>query len=94
MEPPFVVETIAKASTNEKDEATKQLEGDEAEVEKKAPKAPPKRKAAVAEVVEKLTARELFEYVQAEGKKDFIVQTLQRSGRNDRAAALGNHHGS
>ena len=55
------------------------LEGDEAEAEK-APKAPPKRKAAVAEVVEKLTARDLFEYVLAEGKKDFIVQRYKGLG--------------
>jgi len=78
MDPPFVVETIAKASTKEKDN-DESLEGDEAEVEK-APKTPPKRKAAVAEVVEKLTARDLFEHVLAEGKKDFVVQRYKGLG--------------
>ena len=77
MEPPFVVETIAKASKEKEVEET----GDEESVEtEKTPKAPSKRKAAVAEVVEKLTARDLFEHVLAEGKKDFIVQRYKGLG--------------
>jgi len=77
MEPPFVVETIAKASKEKEVEET----GDEESVEtEKIPKAPSKRKAAVAEVVEKLTARDLFEHVLAEGKKDFIVQRYKGLG--------------
>ena len=77
MEPPFVVETIAKASKEKEVEET----GDEESVEtEKTPKGPSKRKAAVAEVVEKLTARDLFEHVLAEGKKDFIVQRYKGLG--------------
>ena len=77
MEPPFVVETIAKASKEKEVEET----GDEESVEtEKTPKVPSKRKAAVAEVVEKLTARDLFEHVLAEGKKDFIVQRYKGLG--------------
>src|SRR6476661_6049774 len=77
MEPPFVVETIAKASKEKEVEET----GDEESVEtEKTPKAPSKRKAAVAEVVEKLTARDLFEHVLDEGKKDFIVQRYKGLG--------------
>jgi DNA gyrase subunit B len=77
MEPPFVVETIAKAPKEKDVDETAEEENGNVE---KAAKAAPKRKAAVAEVVEKQTARDLFEHVLAEGKKDFVVQRYKGLG--------------
>ena len=81
MEPPFVVETIAKASAaaNEAEELS-DAEREEAEkAQKKTPKAAPRRKAEPA-VVEKANARDLFDYVLAEGKKDYTVQRYKGLG--------------
>ncbi len=86
MEPPFIVETVAKGAgftTNGGDGAN----GDEVESEsengdaaqKKAAKPAPKKAAAKIEV-EKATARELFDHVLAEGKKDFTVQRYKGLG--------------
>jgi DNA gyrase subunit B len=88
MEPPFVVETIAKGSTSGNgangDEPTLDTEagaedGDAEKAQKKTAKPAPK-KTAKAEEVEKANARDLFEYVLAEGKKDFIVQRYKGLG--------------
>jgi DNA gyrase subunit B len=81
MEPPFIVEAIAKApSAKEVEEELGDEEGTEAEkVEKKATRAAAKRKAET-EVVEKKNARELFAYVLAEGKKDYTVQRYKGLG--------------
>jgi DNA gyrase subunit B len=76
LEPPFVVETIAKSASangNEAEEA-----GEDGET-KKAAKPIAKKKTEV-EVVEKATARELFDYVIAQGKKDFTVQRYKGLG--------------
>ncbi len=87
MEPPFVVETVAKGSAAS--EATEELTeaetgGEETEATKKKTKevAKPasKKKAAEPVLVEKNTARELFEYVLAEGRKDYIVQRYKGLG--------------
>jgi DNA gyrase subunit B len=81
MQPPFVVETIAKSAATASDEA----EAGEAEASdgekaaKKAVKAAPKRKTEI-EVVEKTNPRDLFEYVLAEGKKDYTVQRYKGLG--------------
>jgi DNA gyrase subunit B len=81
MEPPFIVEAIAKVpSAKEAEEELGDEEGTEAEkVEKKATRAAAKRKAET-EVVEKKNARELFAYVLAEGKKDYTVQRYKGLG--------------
>jgi DNA gyrase subunit B len=84
MEPPFIVETVAKgagSSTNGGDGA----DGDEAEAEngagaEKKPAKPAAKKAAAKVEVEKATARELFDHVLAEGKKDFTVQRYKGLG--------------
>ncbi len=85
MEPPFVVETIAKATpahskasddTGE-DEAE---EGEEAETAKKTVKAAARKRPAEAEVVEKATARDLYDYVLAQGRKEYIVQRYKGLG--------------
>jgi DNA gyrase subunit B len=81
MEPPFIVETIARASSA-KETAEEELaeEGTESEkADKKATKAAAKRKAEI-EVVEKKNARDLFAYVLAEGKKDYTVQRYKGLG--------------
>jgi len=89
MEPPFVVETIAKAApANGKGKAAEEGEEELSDAEredlekaqKKTAKAAPKKKTAEPEVVEKSTPRELFEYVLAEGKKDFSVQRYKGLG--------------
>jgi DNA gyrase subunit B len=92
MEPPFVVETIAKGSAGGNgagttDDAGMSTDGDSADEHvgtgaskspAKASKATPKK--AVKEEVEKATARDLFDYVLAEGKKDFTVQRYKGLG--------------
>jgi DNA gyrase subunit B len=80
MQPPFVVEGVVKAApaaagTEEGEGETE--DGVEGKAEKKA-KAAPKRKEV--EVVEKTNARDLFEYVLNEGRKDFIVQRYKGLG--------------
>jgi DNA gyrase subunit B len=83
MEPPFVVETVTKASVAAKDdtEELSDAEREEAEkAQKKTPKAAPKRSKAEPTVVEKSNARDLFEYVLAEGKKDYTVQRYKGLG--------------
>ncbi|MCI0349038.1 MAG: DNA topoisomerase (ATP-hydrolyzing) subunit B [Acidobacteriales bacterium] len=80
MEPPFVVETVsrdgASASAEELSDAEK---AEQEKAAKKAPKAA-KKKASAGEVVEKQSARELFEYVLEEGKKDYTVNRYKGLG--------------
>jgi DNA gyrase subunit B len=90
MEPPFVVETVSKASASGNgaaaatDEAASEDGGTHApapaaDVEKASAKAKGGKKT-VKEEVEKETARDLFDYVLAEGKKDFTVQRYKGLG--------------
>jgi DNA gyrase subunit B len=83
MEPPFVVESMVKATakSNGESEAEELIdaEGDEADKSKKAVK-PAARRAKEAEVVEKNTPRELFDYVLNEGRKEYIVQRYKGLG--------------
>ncbi len=82
MEPPFVVETVVKsAAANGNGEELSDAEREDMEkAQKKSAKAAPKRKTAEPEVVEKPTARELFDYVLAEGRKDYTVQRYKGLG--------------
>jgi DNA gyrase subunit B len=84
LEPPFVVETIAKAAPANGNAEESNDESSEARTEagEKAQKKPaaPKRKTAEPQIVEKATARELFDYVLAEGRKDYIVQRYKGLG--------------
>src|SRR5438874_13639868 len=73
MEPPFVVETLVKATTGEAAEGEAETEG-----EKKAVK-PAKRKAEI-EVVEKTNVRDLRDFVINEGRKDFSIQRYKGLG--------------
>ncbi len=83
LEPPFVVETV-KASANDKNGDTEELsdaELAEAEkVQKKTGKVPAKRALKEPEIVEKNSARELFDYVLNEGKKEYSVQRYKGLG--------------
>ncbi len=83
MQPPFVIEFKARetAKDGKKEEDVDLSDTERAELEKaekKAPKAAKRR--ADAEPVEKTTARELFDYVLNEGKKDFTVQRYKGLG--------------
>jgi DNA gyrase subunit B len=85
MEPPFVVETIAKAtpaSSKASDDAGEDEaeEAEEAETAKKTVKAAARKRPAEAEVVEKATARDLYDYVLAQGRKEYIVQRYKGLG--------------
>jgi DNA gyrase subunit B len=81
MEPPFVIETVAKASTGGNGASEGEEAGSAAEDEEKAAKKSAKpAKKAVKEEVEKATPRDLFDYVLAEGKKDFTVQRYKGLG--------------
>jgi DNA gyrase subunit B len=82
MEPPFVVESIAKAAPAASNgdsadgEAEAEAGGDKAE--KKAAAKTPKRKEV--EIVEKTNVRELRDYVINEGRKDFSIQRYKGLG--------------
>jgi len=86
MEPPFVVEVVAKAASasGSGDEAANGEPSDTAEegeekAGKKTAKAAPKRKVEV-ELVEKSNARDLFDYVLDAGSKDFTIQRYKGLG--------------
>jgi DNA gyrase subunit B len=82
MQPPFVVEGVVRAAPaaagTEEGEGEAEEGGVDGKAEKKPAKATPKRKEV--EVVEKTNARDLFEYVLNEGRKDFIVQRYKGLG--------------
>jgi DNA gyrase subunit B len=80
MEPPWVVETLVKATaaSEEVDEETASADGGGEKSEKKPAKAA-KRKGD-AEPVEKLHVRELRDYVINEGRKDFTIQRYKGLG--------------
>ncbi len=82
LEPPFVVEAVAKAApTNGNAEELSDAEREDTEkAQKKAPKAAPKKKSAEPEAVEKTSARDLFDYVLAEGRKDYTVRRYKGLG--------------
>ena len=80
MEPPFVIESIAKpapAATNGNG-ADAEAEAGEDKAEKKAAVKTPKRKEV--EVVEKTNVRELRDHVINEGRKDFSIQRYKGLG--------------
>jgi DNA gyrase subunit B len=81
MEPPFVVETLAKAapaSGNGEDVEDDDASADGDKTEKKTAKSA-KRKTEI-EVVEKTNVRELRDYVINEGRKDFTIQRYKGLG--------------
>ena len=85
MDPPFVVETIGKANASPNgatgDGAGEEAgENGDAEATQKKTVKPAATKKVVKEEVEKTTARELFDYVLGEGKKEFSVQRYKGLG--------------
>jgi DNA gyrase subunit B len=79
MQPPFSIETIKKAAgSNGNEELSDAERSDQEKAEQKSPKTS-KRKAE-AETVEKTSARDLFEYVLNEGRKDYTVQRYKGLG--------------
>jgi DNA gyrase subunit B len=80
MEPPFVVETIAKAApaASNGDGAEGEAEVGDDKADKKAVAKTPKRKEV--EVVEKTNVRDLRDYVINEGRKDFSIQRYKGLG--------------
>ena len=93
MLPPYFIESVKKeAGTNGKEELSDAERADQEKAEQKSPKTS-KRKVE-AETVEKTSARELFDYVLNEGRKDYTVQRYKGLGRNELAATLGDDDGS
>ena len=84
MEPPFVIETVARgASTSKNEEMSDEPEDGGAADKKASPDVPvrsPAKKKPEPQLVEKSTARDLFDYVLAEGRKDYIVQRYKGLG--------------
>jgi len=78
MEPPFVVETLAKAAPTNGEGGDGEAAADAEKAEKK-PAKPGKRKVEL-EVVEKTTARDLRDHVINEGRKDFVIQRYKGLG--------------
>jgi DNA gyrase subunit B len=81
MEPPFMVETLAKAApaaSNGDGVEDETATAGEDKAEKKAAAKTPKRKEV--EVVEKTNVRELRDYVINEGRKDFSIQRYKGLG--------------
>ena len=92
MEPPFVVESIAKAAPRNGDAGEELSDAEREDVEKtqkKTSKEVPaktvaKRKEA-AQIVEKNSPRDLRDHVLAEGKKDFVTQRYKGLGEMNSA---------
>ena len=81
MEPPFVVEVAAKGSNGEEASDLSDAEREDLEkAAKKSSKTAIRRTKIEAERVEKNSARELFDYVLAEGKKEYSVQRYKGLG--------------
>ena len=81
MEPPFVVELAGKPSGGDETADLSDAEREDLEkAAKKTAKAPVRRTKAEPEIVEKQSARDLFEYVLGEGRKEYTVQRYKGLG--------------
>jgi DNA gyrase subunit B len=86
MEPPFIVEIVARGSAAASDDGDESVEGEAEETEKtekaekKTAKAQTKSKAKEPEIVEINSARELFEFVKKEGSRGYDVQRYKGLG--------------
>ena len=83
MEPPFVVETVARgsASASANGDESPEVETEEGEkAEKKTAKPAGKTKAKETEVIELQSARDLFEFVKKEGSRGYDVQRYKGLG--------------
>jgi DNA gyrase subunit B len=81
MEPPFIVELAGKAAVEEPSADLSDAEREDLEkAAKKSSKTAVRRTKAEAELVEKQSARELFDYVLTEGKKEYSIQRYKGLG--------------
>jgi DNA gyrase subunit B len=80
MEPPFIVEVKGKATEDVAADLSDAEREDLDQAAKKSPKTAIRRTKIEAERVEKNSARELFDYVLAEGKKEYSVQRYKGLG--------------
>jgi DNA gyrase subunit B len=80
MEPPFVVEVAGKATEETSADLSDAEREDLDKAAKKSSKTSIRRTKIEAERVEKNSARELFDYVLAEGKKEYSVQRYKGLG--------------
>jgi DNA gyrase subunit B len=86
MEPPFIVEIVARGSAAASDDGDESVDGEAEETEKtekaekKTAKAQTKSKAKEPEIVEINSARELFEFVKKEGSRGYDVQRYKGLG--------------
>jgi DNA gyrase subunit B len=80
MEPPFVVEVAGKPTEEAAAELSDAEREDLEKAAKKSSKTPIRRTKIEPERVEKHSARELFDYVLAEGKKEYTVQRYKGLG--------------
>jgi len=76
LEPPFLIEYAGKPGSAVP-VTTEETEGDEAQAEAQQAR---RAARAVREPVEKQTARELFDYIVEQGKKDYQVQRYKGLG--------------
>jgi DNA gyrase subunit B len=79
MEPPFIVESVAKSSAKNDEAAEAEIAEDD-KAQKDSTAKTTAKKQAKTETVEKNTPRELFEYVLAQGRADFTVQRYKGLG--------------
>ncbi|HEV2988607.1 MAG TPA: DNA topoisomerase (ATP-hydrolyzing) subunit B [Candidatus Angelobacter sp.] len=80
MQPPFIVEVQAKGGSDKAGASNAEGEDSDGTTKKSAKPPAPRRAKAEAEVVEKQTARELFDYVLNEGRKEYTVQRYKGLG--------------
>jgi DNA gyrase subunit B len=78
MQPPYYIENVKKIGGNGKEELSDAERADQEKAEQKSPKTS-KRKSE-AEIVEKTSARDLFDYVLNEGRKDYTIQRYKGLG--------------
>jgi len=80
MEPPFVVQSVPRQGTPATNGDEAESDAERAEREKAAKKTPKAAKPKELGEVEMQTARELFDYVLNEGRKDYTVQRYKGLG--------------
>src|SRR5713101_4697022 len=82
MEPPFVIESVPRASSKSNGDAeeSSEADGEEADKAQKKTAKAPARRAKESEIVEKNNARDLFDYVLNEGRREYTVQRYKGLG--------------
>ncbi|MCU1283947.1 MAG: gyrase subunit [Acidobacteriales bacterium] len=85
MEPPFIIERQSRANAaaeaqEEESELSAVEQSEREKAAKKTPAAKGAKRKGEDEIVEKQSARELFEYVVSEGRKDYTVQRYKGLG--------------